>query len=74
MENGIDINPDIFKKACAKNFPRMPRRSPRKGQKIQKAQIQPNKTSLDRENDTDYEYNYLLVFGVDCCSRNLKNS
>ena len=63
MENCIDINPEISKKACAKNFPKAPRGSPREEQKI-KAQIQPSKTSFDRENDTDYEYNCLL--GVWC--------
>ena len=74
MENCIDINLDVSKKACARNFPKAPRGSPRKGQKIQKAQIQPSKTSFDRENDTDYEYKYPLEYGVGPCSRNRKNS
>jgi hypothetical protein len=74
MENCIGFNPDIQKPACAKNSPKAPRGAPREGQKIQKAQIHPSKTSFDRENDTDYEYNYLLAFGVGSRSRNLKNS
>ena len=74
MENCIDINPDISKKVCAKNFPKAPRGSPRVGQKIQKAQIQPRNTPFDRENDTDHEYNNLLAFGVRPWSRNFKNS
>ena len=44
-----------------KNFPKASRGSPREGQKIQKAQIQPSETSFDRENDIDYEYN-LTIF------------
>ena len=54
MENCVDINLDISKKANANNLPRAPRGSPKVRQKMQKGQIQPCKTSSDRENDADF--------------------
>jgi hypothetical protein len=64
MENCIDINLDISKKACAKNFPRATRGSPREGQKIQNGQIQASKTSFNGENNADSKNDHLFTFAI----------
>ena len=43
MENCIDINPDISKNACAKNFPKAPRGSPTEWKKFKKLKFSPAK-------------------------------
>jgi hypothetical protein len=55
MKNYTDMHLDLSKKIGAKIFPGATRGSPREVPKIQQGQIQPNKTSFNRENDADFE-------------------
>jgi hypothetical protein len=74
MKNYTDMHLDLSKKIGAKIFPGATRGSPREVPKIQQGQIQPNKTSFNRENDADSECKYLLAFTNRCCSKNPKNA